>query len=55
MPKLEKLSGDRYRYKCSCGTEMELHTKEKPKRVPKCWDCLEKNLYKTEVKNNEKK
>ena len=31
-----------YRYECSnCGRKMTLHTDEKPKSLPKCFDCCE--------------
>ncbi len=45
MPKLELVSRNHYRYNCKCGTELDLFTDEKPKRVPRCWECLEKNVY----------
>lgn len=34
-------------YECECGRKVQLHTDIKPKRLPKCFDCLveDKELF----------
>jgi len=43
MPKIEKISETKYRYKCICGAEITLETdsKEPIKKLIKCFKCLE--------------
>lgn len=43
MPKVKLLKPGVWKYKCECGCDIEFHSDVKPKRVSKCWECLEKN------------
>jgi hypothetical protein len=42
MPKIKKIAPFTYIYKCECGKKITLFTDEKPKRLTKCFDCLNK-------------
>lgn len=41
MPKVDKISEGIFRYKCECGTDIELHVNqgEKLKRLVRCFQC----------------
>ena len=44
MPKVnieQVTDGYIVRYNCECGADIEFHTQRKPKRLMKCFDCIE--------------
>jgi len=44
MPKVTKLSGNRYQYQCECGRvcTLEVDGGEKPDKLIRCWECQHK-------------
>jgi predicted SprT family Zn-dependent metalloprotease len=42
MPKLEKISGNEYKYLCECGCIIIYETDIKPDRAIKCFKCQNK-------------
>lgn len=44
MPKVIEVDKHVYEYTCSCGTTVRLHTDMRPKKIFKCFKCLEKKF-----------